>query len=128
MRLKEYYNLLTKVINHTRVEETAYAFCTVFDKEGWKYCLRVRDGDNERKIIQVFFWSDQQRLAARRFTSSTILVVDATFRINNRGIPLMIGVGKSNIEKTFPAAFSWCLEEDAESYAFFFDCLRKEIY
>lgn len=51
MRLKEYYNILARVIDRTRVDETTYAFYAVFDKEGWKYCLRVRGDGSDRKIV-----------------------------------------------------------------------------
>jgi len=43
-------------------------------------------------------------------------------------MPLIISVGKSSTDRTFPVAFSWVPEEDAESYDFFFQCLRDELY
>jgi hypothetical protein len=133
MSPKAYYNLGTKVVKDIKKDDTPGALVAVFDKLGYKYSFRKQETEDSlgrkiNKIIQVVFWHPQMEDHSRRFTSNSLLMVDATFRTNKKGLPLIIGVGKSNTEKTFPVAFSWVPEEDAESYAFFFKCLREDIY
>ena len=141
MTQKEYYNLASRKVKDLTKDDTAGALCAVLDRDGWKYCLRLEKCDNcetitgeddicdrGHKIIQVFFWYDHTRDIIRRFTSNALLVVDATFRTNKKGLPLIIAVGKSNTNKTLPVAFSWAPEEDGESYKFFYQCLREELY
>ena len=43
-------------------------------------------------------------------------------------MPLLVGVGITNSGKTFPQAYSYCLGETAESYEFFFEVLREEVF
>ena len=97
------------------------------------YCLdkeisRDSTGREIQKIVSIFFWNLQSVEFSRRFTSNSLLIVDATFRINRKGLPLIIAVSKSNTKRTFPVAFCWVLEESIEAYAFFCKCLREEIY
>jgi hypothetical protein len=130
MSSKEYYNLAAGLIRDLDDDDTAGALSAIFDQErGWEYEYNVRiSDDGGHQITQIFFWCDDYRTYARRFTSNSLLVVDATWRTNNRGLPLLMAVGKSNTGKTFPVAFCWIPEEDAESYKFFFDCLRDIFY
>ena len=97
------------------------------------YCLdkeisRDSTGKEVQKIVSIFFWNPQSVEFSRRFTSNSLLIIDATFRTNRKGLPLIIAVSKSNTERTFPVAFCWVPEESAEAYTFFYRCLREEIY
>ena len=65
---------------------------------------------------------------AKRFTSDSLLYIDATFRTNRHGLLLIIAAGATNTNRTILVAFSQCLEEDAQSYKFFAKTLREEIY
>ena len=67
-------------------------------------------------------------LPAKRFTSDALLIIDATFRTNKYGLPLVIGVGTTNTDRIIPVAYSWVPEEDALSYKFFALYLREEVY
>ena len=130
---KEYYNLATRLVKDIKKDDTAGALVAVFEEAGWKYCLRKQltldsEGRKINRIVQVVFWCTQSESVIQRYTSNSLLIVDATFRTNNKGMPLIISVGKSSTDRTFPVAFSWVPEEDAESYDFFFQCLRDELY
>lgn len=128
LSLKEYYNLRGQRIRNVEYDDMARSLVAVFKELGWQCILRIEQVDSLRRVVQVFFWHTKLRDLARRFTSNALLIVDATFRTNRKGLPLIAGTGKSNTEKTFPIAFSWCPEEDAESYEFFYQCLREEFY
>ena len=56
------------------------------------------------------------------------MLVNCTFLTNNKGLPFIIAISKSNTNKTFPITFSYVLEEDAASYKEFFNILRSEIF
>lgn len=132
MTRKEYYNLAGKMFKDIPSDDIPEALCAVFDNSDWKYAFREKvtaDGKS-RQILQIFFWNNAPHIRefARRFTSNALLVVDCTFRTNRRGLPLMIAMAKSNTNTSFPIAFSWVPEEDAESYAFFYETLRAELY
>ena len=57
--------------------------------------------------------------ATQRFISDFCIVIDGTFNTNRLKLPLLVAVGQLNSGKTFPAAFSWCPEEDEALYGFF---------
>lgn len=128
MTQKEYYNLADRAVKDIGLDDTPGALLAVFDQANWKYLLRVRHTNDHRKIIQIFFWCDRTRASARRYVSNALLIVDATFRTNRKGLPLIVGVGKSSTSRTFPVAFSWVPEEDAASYEFFYQCLREQVF
>jgi hypothetical protein len=138
MSKKEYYNLLNRMICDVEKDETGAILCSLFELEKWEFCLRAEEDDQGqyRKIRQIVFWSAKTRNLARRFCSASVLLVDATFRTNKRGLPLIVAIGISNSGalnvpnsgKSFPVAYSWCPEENAESYEFFFRSLREEIF
>jgi len=133
MTPKEYYNLATRLVKDIKKDDTAGALVAIFEEASWRYYLRKQtttdsEGRKVNKVIQVFFWCPQSMEVIQRYTSDALLIVDATFRTNSKGMPLIIGVGKSSTNRTFPVAFSWVPEEDAESYSFFFQYLREEVY
>ena len=43
-------------------------------------------------------------------------------------MPLLVGVDITNSGQTFPLTLSYCPGETAESYDFFFWCLREEVW
>jgi hypothetical protein len=81
-----------------------------------------------QKLIQIFFMSKQQVVLAQRFVAGFVLVVDSTFNTNSLRLPLLIAVGITNSGKTFPVAFSYCRSESKESYDFFFQSLKEEVF
>jgi hypothetical protein len=106
MSQKEYYNLACRRIKDIITDNTAGALCAVFDRDNWQYSLRTEEtAEGGYRIVQVFFWYTASREFIRRFTSNSLLIVDGTFRTNNQGMPLLIAVGKSNTQKSFPVAF-----------------------
>ena len=125
MTPKEYYNLATRLVKDIKKDDTAGALVAIFEEASWRYYLRKQtttdsEGRKVNKVIQVFFWCPQSMEVIQRYTSDALLIVDATFRTNSKGMPLIISVGKSSTNRTFPIAFSWVPKEDAESYSFFF--------
>ena len=130
---QEYYNLGKRLMKDIKKDDTAGALIAVFEDAGWRYCLRKQtstdsEGRKVNKIVNIFFYNPESLEVIQRYTSNSLLIVDATFRTNDKGMPLIIGVGKSSTDRTFPVAFCWVPEEDAESYDFFFDRLREELY
>jgi hypothetical protein len=129
MSSKAFYNLASRKLGELKDDGTATALIAIFDNADWEYTQRTAEMEDGRKrLIQLTFWSKKYVHYARRFTSNSLLSVDCTFSTNNKGLPLMIAIGKSNTDKTFPVAFSYVPEEDAESYDEFFKTLREEIY
>jgi len=57
-----------------------------------------------------------------------LLVVNGTFNTNELRLPLLTSVGITNTGKTFPVALSYCSGETVESYNFFFEFLRSEVF
>jgi hypothetical protein len=57
-----------------------------------------------------------------------VLVVDGTYNINKLRMPLLIKVGITNSNKTFPLAYSYCPGETTKSYDFFFEILGEEVF
>ena len=66
--------------------------------------------------------------ATQRFISDFCIVIDGTFNTNRLKLPLLVAVGQLNSGRTFPAAFSWCPEEDEASYGFFWQCLKDHCF
>lgn len=99
-----------------------------------KYRTRTRDEIDqagnviERTLVQIVFWLENAVEDIQRWASGTLLIVDGTLNTNDLRFPLLIAVGKSNTEKTFPVAFSFCPGEDAASFCCLFETLREEIY
>lgn len=81
-----------------------------------------------RKLIQIFFYHLESAQMAQRFVAGHSLMLDGTFNTNKWRLPLLVAVGVTNENKTFPIAFSFCPNENCESYNFLFDCLRAEIF
>ena len=130
---RQYYNLGKRLSKDLQQNDTPGALVAVFDELGWQYSWRTQiqsddQGNEFNKIIQVAFWNPQILHHVRRFTSNALLIVDATFRTNRKGLPLLIAAGISNTGRTFPALYSWAPEEDADSYTFLFKVLRDEVY
>jgi len=61
----------------------------------------------------------KQIAQVERFVVGFVLIVDGTFNTNSLRSPLLLAVGITNFEKTFPVAFSYCPSENKESYDFF---------
>ena len=75
----------------------------------------------------MFFYKEVIRFA-QRFIAGKLFVVDGIFNINKLRLPLLISVGVINSGKTFLYALSYCSGETAESYDFFFQILREEMW
>ena len=129
---KEYYNLIRRQIKDVPLDLTASALLGLLQEAGWKYTIStVSDDDDDNgpeKLRQIVFWSDDILPFAKRFTSDSLLYIDATFRTNKHGLPLIIAAGATNTNRTIPIAYSWCPEEDTASYEFFAKTLREEVY
>jgi MULE transposase domain len=76
----------------------------------------------------MFFYPPSAIQLAQRWVASHAIVVDATFSTNSLRLPLIVAVGVTNEDKTFPIAFSYCPSEAAESFIFFFESLRAEFF
>ena len=80
------------------------------------------------KLVQIVFWLLDRVNLIRRFCSGHLIEVDATFRTNDKRMPLIISVGLTNKNKQFAMAFSYYLGETIVSYFNFFSVLNSEIF
>ncbi|KAK9443781.1 MULE transposase domain-containing protein [Metarhizium brunneum] len=134
IKRRDYYNLVRLCPQDIKDnDDTITALLRALEDRAFKYRLRTEDtieGDVvvSRKLVQIFFYCGQAVPFTQRFTSNSVLIVDGTFRTNKLKFPLLVAVGKTNTNKTMPVAFSYAPSESAESFIFFFDCMRTEFY
>ena len=137
---KRYYNLtaVRRSLPKKEDDRTIAALLQGLKEDGFRFATRTEDSYEEQrdgtlklsdqKLVQIFFYHPECVHLAQRFTAGHALIVDGTFNTNKLRLPLLVAVGITNEEKTFPIAFSFCPGETAESYNFFFDCLRSDIF
>jgi len=56
------------------------------------------------------------------------MVINVTFNINKKRLPLLIAVGVINLGKIFPIAFSYYLSKSSLAFEFFFKYLSEECF
>lgn len=134
---RTYYNLVRHQKFDKEKDKTVEGLLNALDEEGFLHRHRtekVVEGLDEdervigRKLIQIFFWSKNAEILAQRWVAGHALVIDATFNTNALQLPLMVAVGVTNENKTFPIAFSYCPSESAESFVFFLESLRTVFF
>ena len=134
IKKRDYYNLVRLCPQDIKDnDDTITALLRALEDRAFKYRLRTEDTIEDgvviaRKLVQIFFYCEQAVPFTQRFTSNAVLVVDGTFRTNELKFPLLVAVGKTNTNRTMPVAFSYAPSESAESFIFFFDCMRTEFY
>ena len=99
-----------------------------FTFETFKEVVYEGDTTISCKLVQIVFWLLDKVDLIRRFCSGHLIEVDATFRMNDKRMPLITSVGLINENKQFAIAFSYCLGETAVSYSNFFSVLNFEIF
>ena len=83
-----------------------------------QYTLDIH-GQPETRVIQaIAWWTKEQVRLARRFISGRLVVSDATFSTNERGLLLQNVVGIDNTGKTFPAMQLFHISESARLFRF----------
>jgi hypothetical protein len=130
---KTYYNLLRKKPGDSSDPGTIDGLLAVLNEASFTFRCRTKDemeGDRviKRKLIQIVFFHKEAIRFGQRFIAGKVLVVDGTCNTNKLRMPLLIGVGITNSNKTFPLAYSYCPGETAESYDFFFEILGEEVF
>ena len=130
---KTYYNLLWKKPGDFSNPGTIDGLLAVLNEASFTFRCRTKDeieGDHiiKRKLIQIVFFHKEAIRFGQRFIAGKMLVVDSTCNTNKLRMPLLIGVGITNSNKTFPLAYSYCPGETAESYDFFFEVLGEEVF
>ncbi|EFZ03286.2 hypothetical protein MAA_00360 [Metarhizium robertsii ARSEF 23] len=134
IKKRDYYNLVRLCPQDIKDDDdTITALLRALEDRAFKYRLRTEDTIEDgvviaRKLVQIFFYCEQAVPFTQRFTSNAVLIVDGTFRTNKLKFPLLVAVGKTNTNRTMPVAFSYAPSESAESFVFFFDCMRTEFY
>ena len=81
-----------------------------------------------RRLIQIFFIHLNQIELGQRFVANFIMIIDGTFHTNALRLLLLVAVGISNSNSTFPLAFSYCPSESEDAFGFFFDSLREMVF
>jgi hypothetical protein len=129
-----YYNTVRHNRPSSDDSQTIQGLLVALADAGFRWRCRVEvEEDPERNIIsqkltQIFFLHPRQITLAQRFVAGFVLLTDGTFNTNNLRLPLLIAVGITNSGKTFPVAFSYCPSEDKDSYDFFFQSLKAEVF
>jgi hypothetical protein len=80
-----------------------------------------------RKLLQIVFFHAGFIRFAQRFIAGKVLLINATFNINKLRMPLIVSVGITNSEITFPFALKYSGGETAKAYTFYFKTLREEV-
>jgi hypothetical protein len=113
--------------------DTITALLKELDEVGFIYRTRI---DNKidtnkriikRKLVQIVFFFREVIRFAQHFIAGKLLVVDNTFNTNKLRLPLLINMSIINSDKTFFYILSYCSDETAKSYHYFFQILREEI-
>jgi len=130
---QEFYNTIRRMRVNGE-DESILGLVAELQEHQWICQTRVEVYTNEqghfsgRKLIQAWFTHPKLMHASQRFISDFYLVIDGTFNTNRLKLPLLVAVGQLNSGRTFPAAFSWCPEEDEASYSFFWQCLKDHCF
>jgi MULE transposase domain len=130
---KTYYNLLQKKLGDSSNPGTIDGLLAVLNEASFTFRCRTKDemeGDRiiKRKLIQIVFFHKEAIRFGQRFITGKVLMVDGTFNTNKLRMLLLIGVGITNSNKIFPLDYSYCPGETVESYDFFFETLREEVF
>ena len=130
---KDYYNLVRREPLRAQNQDSAVALLKALDDAGFTFETFeevVYEGDTaiSRKLVQIVFWLLDGVNLIRRFCSGHLIEADATFRTNDKRIPLITSVGLTNENEQFAVAFSYCSGETAVSYSNFFSVLNSEIF
>jgi hypothetical protein len=129
---KEYYNS----VRHSSLdgkEQSIQGLLVALDNAGFIHMTRTIDREDDsskvidRQMEQIWFSHKELLLAAGRFVSGSVCIIDATFNTNKERMPLIVAVGVRSDGKTFPVAFSWCRSESLEVYTFFWECLKTHL-
>lgn len=130
---RAYYNLVRHQKLDKNNQDTVSGLLRALDEQGFRFRLRTEetfDGDRlvNRKLLQIFFYAPAAVQLTQRWAAGHAIAVDATFNTNSLQLPLLVAVGITNENKTFPIAFSYCASESAEAFIFFFESLRTELF
>src|SRR5437764_3413810 len=88
------------------LEEVGFRFTCRMDKE------LANDGSVQGRVLeQIFFATDTQLAWAKRFIAHHVLLIDGTFETNKLGLVLVVVVGVTSTNKSFPAAYSFAKSE-----------------
>jgi MULE transposase domain len=130
---RTYYNFIRQRRPDKSKDKTINGLLKAIHEQGFIHSLRL-DFDEQgegpdqrivnRKLAQIFFYHPNAVHLAQRWDAGHAVVIDATFNKKYLRLPLMVAVGVTNENKTFPIAFSYCLSDSAECFNFFFEALR----
>lgn len=67
-----------------------------------EYTLDTAGMISSRKLIQIWFAHRKQLFYAQRFAAKFVMLIDGTFNINKLRLSLLVCVGITNTDKTFP--------------------------
>ena len=94
----------------------------------FEYELDVNGVPVKRILKQVSWMDNQQRHWARRFCSEFLIEFDATSNTNSLKMLLFVGIGVTNTNLTFPAAFSFAITESQIASTAFLTFLNEEVW
>ncbi|KAG2191271.1 hypothetical protein INT47_004032 [Mucor saturninus] len=88
---------------------------------------------NDGRLTHLFF--SPEKTIANIVQCPEVLIVNATYRTNVFGYPLINAIGVDNVSNeagsglmNFSIALAWVADETKETYTWFFDTLKSKIY
>ena len=89
----------------------------------------AKDGSVEERVLeQIFFATETQLAWAKRFIAHHVLLIDGTFETNKLGLVLVVVVGVTSTNKSFPAAYSFAKSEACVDFDYIFDGLKHWVF
>jgi MULE transposase domain len=135
LKPKQYYNLMRNLPGDSSNADTITGLLQALQDYNFRFRTLTKDELDEsgeavcrRNLQQIVFWYSEGLTFIQRFCPEHLLVVDGTFNTNSKRLPLLVSVGVTNEGRIFPIAYSYCPGETAESFLFFFETLRAEIF
>jgi hypothetical protein len=111
---KTYYNLLRKKLCNNSNPDTITGLLKVLYEIDFICRTRIKDKldakDNiiSYKFIQIVFLYKEAIRFSQRYISGKVLIVDGTYNTNKLRMPLLVGIGITNLSKTFPLTLNYC--------------------
>ncbi|KAG2204146.1 hypothetical protein INT47_011629 [Mucor saturninus] len=121
---------IRRALNEGYNQESLNPF--IKEMEARNYTLSSQHS-NDGRLTHLFF--SHEKTIANNVQCPEVLIVDATYRTNVCGYPLINAIGVDNVSNeagsglmNFSIPLVWVADETKETYTWFFDTLKNKIY
>ena len=132
---KTYYNLIRNKLLENKISNNLFKILILTLEEiSFRFIYNISNELAENNHIkkrvfkQIIFLSDQQITYTKRFITDQVLLIDSTFETNRLSLTLLIVIGITNTNKSFPNTYSFCKLESKISFNFLFKSLNYFIF